>query len=155
MPKTKMFDVNEAKELRESGWTWKQLAEKYGVHRNTLKYHVDDSYRLNLLSRQLDKYHSDNGVDYNRKLRNGKRHEKVTYFVRSGQYVKVGYTINLTKRLSDLQMGSPHTLELLGVTDENECDLHVKFAHYHFDREWFVLSDEIKEWVNENCRDTP
>ena len=75
-----------------------------------------------------------------------------TYFITDGTgYVKIGKSKDADHRMSELQCASPRQLVLLGVCDHNECELHVKFAHYHVRGEWFVLSDEIKTFIENNC----
>lgn len=72
-----------------------------------------------------------------------------TYFITDGQgNVKIGHTDrDAYHRIMEMQTGNAFELKLLGVCDLNECELHVKFAHYHVRGEWFVLSDEIKEFI--------
>lgn len=65
------------------------------------------------------------------------------YFVRSGDYVKIGYTRSpdtLGARMEALSVGSPHPVEVLGVTDgdrDEEQRWHERFAHLAAEGEWF------------------
>lgn len=72
-----------------------------------------------------------------------------TYFVADEHgRVKIGHTdVGARHRIAELQTGNADELILLGITEQNECELHVKFAHYHVRGEWFVLSEEIKEFI--------
>lgn len=126
------IDLEEARQLRDEGWSWRKLGKRYGVNFKTVQYHLDENFPH-------------------------KKHKLITYFIQSycGDYVKIGKTRNIYQRLEKLSVASPMPLKLLGITDENEADMHVLFAHYHFRREWFVLTEEVKQWVVDNCREKP
>lgn len=83
------------------------------------------------------------------------------YIVKSGEFYKIGRTVNLLNRMDALQGGNPHeTLQVIfWITCPEavllEKSLHERFAHkLAFRREWFKLSDEdlrdciehTKEW---------
>jgi len=75
-----------------------------------------------------------------------------TYFISDGRgHVKIGKSSHVKKRLQDIQVANPYECQLLGVTEKDECEIHVKFAEYHIRGEWFTFSEEIQEWVDENC----
>jgi hypothetical protein len=66
------------------------------------------------------------------------------YFIRSGEYTKIGYTADLPKRMSTLQTANPERLELVHkivimYAEKVECDLHQMFAEYNVGGEWFKL----------------
>lgn len=73
------------------------------------------------------------------------------YFVRSGnKFVKIGTTDNLSRRLHELQTGSPLPLKLMATLNgsfSTEASLHSLFSKYRYNREWFKLSDEIKWFI--------
>ncbi len=91
---------------------------------------------------------------------------KEIYFVKSGDYVKIGNSSNIKERLTDLQTGNPEPLELLYSYPINnkrhkptniEDAHHYKFRKHHHCNEWFHLSNEIKNYiekikVNPRCR---
>ncbi|WP_177420199.1 GIY-YIG nuclease family protein [endosymbiont of Lamellibrachia barhami] len=59
--------------------------------------------------------------------------------------VKIGVSIQIDKRVSQLQTGSPYELKLMGwIECENdkslEDKLHTKYKKKHAHREWFNLS---------------
>ena len=61
-------------------------------------------------------------------------------------HFKIGYSKNPKTRLSELQIGSPHQLELLTVmpTDNPEGDearLHRKYSDNYVRGEWFEIGD--------------
>ena len=77
------------------------------------------------------------------------------YFVRSGDYVKIGKTADnsMTRRLSGLQVGSPHELKIVGlfldISGFTETGFHEMFDVYHHRGEWFRFSKEIKQFLEE------
>ena len=73
------------------------------------------------------------------------------YFVKCGEYVKIGRTVDMAHRLSGLQTGNPYELEVLKVIDEGkytESGLHERFKEYRVRGEWFTLNDEIKAFIS-------
>ena len=89
---------------------------------------------------------------------------KEIYFVKSGDYVKIGLSSNIKERLTDLQTGNPEPLELLysyPIKKHKPINIeqahHYRFRKHHHYNEWFHLSDEIKNYiekikVNPRCR---
>lgn len=75
------------------------------------------------------------------------------YFIGTGEFVKIGFSTNFKRRLSDLQRGLPYKLEVYAtvvgsIYDERE--LHWKFSDHRTDcGEWFRYADEIKAYVAE------
>ena len=62
---------------------------------------------------------------------------------------KIGYSANPNSRISNMQTGSPSLVYLLSVMDgdkEFEKSLHFKFKDYRIKGEWFIYSDEIKNY---------
>ena len=78
------------------------------------------------------------------------------YFVRSGDYVKIGFSDKPQDRIKNLQTANPGKLSVLGVINgsrENEADLHKAFSKYRIGSgEWFRISDEIILHIEKNCR---
>ena len=59
--------------------------------------------------------------------------------------IKIGISKNVSKRLLQLQTGSPYRLKLMGwIESDNdkvlERNLHIKYSTYHTHLEWFSLS---------------
>lgn len=82
--------------------------------------------------------------------------EEIIYFVLDSysNAVKIGYTTikGFSKRLENLQVGTPYDLKILGAVWGNkktEKELHVKFKHLHIRGEWFAYSKELEEYLNE------
>lgn len=71
----------------------------------------------------------------------------VVYFITDGTAVKVGYTTDLNKRLSTLQVGNPRRLEVLRVVPfatateayEYEQSYHNTNRRYQVRGEWFNI----------------
>jgi DNA-binding XRE family transcriptional regulator len=65
------------------------------------------------------------------------------------QFVKIGYTKNINKRLSRLQVSSPVKLEVLHLIDGDitlEKKLHVLFKDLRTSGEWFKFDASILEY---------
>jgi hypothetical protein len=86
-------------------------------------------------------------------LKKNKR-EGFTYFVQSdeGGPVKIGFSVKPIERLKGLQTGSPVKLKILGLINEDQEDkLHNKFHNFRLHGEWFIPSQEIKDFINNKC----
>jgi len=75
------------------------------------------------------------------------------YAIESGDFIKVGYSSDPAVRLKELQTSSPIRLTLLATrpgTVEDERNLHVRFAEYRAEGEWFhalpVLREALLPW---------
>lgn len=137
-----------AASLKEAGRTQREIAPELGVSRRTVQRWFSPSDYV---------AHKERHAEYLRTNRAKKKHPRVTYFIADGNgNVKIGSTKNITRRMESFQTANATELSLLGTAETNEGDLHVKFAHYHVRGEWFVLSDEVKSWINEHAevRDT-
>ncbi|MGD2122607.1 MAG: GIY-YIG nuclease family protein [Gemmatimonadota bacterium] len=76
----------------------------------------------------------------------------MVYFVRAGEYVKIGVANNIHSRMSALQTGCPHELEcvlLLNGSYDLEMEVHQRFRSTHHRGEWFVWSDDLADYMNE------
>lgn len=72
------------------------------------------------------------------------------YFIRCGEFVKIGKAKNPFHRKHNLQIGSPFLLELLGWFEaeaSEEQRLHQKLLGHHVRGEWFRWCDEIEKIV--------
>lgn len=68
--------------------------------------------------------------------------------------VKIGISRDVDRRFKQLEAANSGTLVLLysGPGDrEAERAAHRRFAHLHKKGEWFVDSDDIREWIAEGC----
>lgn len=90
-----------------------------------------------------------------RELQNQRR--PVIYFVQRDNLVKIGTTINLEKRIKEIDRGSsaisgmPVTpVKLLACFPggrEKERQLHRRFAALHVDGEWFQLEGDLRRYI--------
>ena len=71
------------------------------------------------------------------------------------QFLKIGYTKNINKRLCQLQVSSPVKLEVLHLINGNvtlEKELHVLFKDLRTSGEWFTYNASILEYfVDKEC----
>jgi hypothetical protein len=71
------------------------------------------------------------------------------YAIRSGVHLKIGFANDLQQRINDLQVSSPHEIELIGsVTGyrEHERRIQMQFAPYRVRGEWFRDCDAIRRF---------
>ena len=76
------------------------------------------------------------------------------YFIRQGDYVKIGKAGNPKKRFKQLQSANPEPLELLAVIDDRdghslETELHRKFAHLRSSGEWFRYGADLVDFIRD------
>lgn len=77
----------------------------------------------------------------------------VVYFISDGEYIKIGMSYNVEKRLAALQTSNPRALKLLRtilVPNEDwarylEQELHKHFGEKRVAGEWFLLDWELSE----------
>jgi hypothetical protein len=82
--------------------------------------------------------------------KNDKESKDRVYFVQAGEYIKIGYTSNIQKRLDSLQTGQPLEIKCLCLIKGDrrvESSLHKKFGEYRVRREWFSMSDELMQYI--------
>jgi hypothetical protein len=90
-----------------------------------------------------------------RKLPNKTGDEEKTfiYFVRSGEFIKIGQSKRWKQRIENMQVGSPHTIITLLVLiaePKLEGKLHNWFRADHFRGEWFHSGPAILEYIREH-----
>lgn len=73
------------------------------------------------------------------------------YFIKSERYVKIGYSANPIKRVAQLKVSIPYHIKVVciisgGLSDER--NLHKKFMSSHYRGEWFHLSEEIVDYMD-------
>lgn len=72
------------------------------------------------------------------------------YFLRAGDFVKIGWARDVEKRIKALQTANPHELELLGVIpgcDDVERVIHQRFNALHVRGEWYRAESSLLEFV--------
>ncbi|EHU0385111.1 GIY-YIG nuclease family protein [Vibrio cholerae] len=82
----------------------------------------------------------------------------LVYFIQGEvlRHVKIGYSTKsaLIQRLKAHQTGSPDKLILLGIalgTRKHEAELHQRFKASRLHGEWFQFSNELEQYIKENC----
>ncbi len=73
----------------------------------------------------------------------------ITYFIKSGNQIKIGRTVNLRSRMKSLQTSTANRLKLLAVSDMAESEAHAKAEtiSYRLCGEWFKSTPELREWI--------
>jgi hypothetical protein len=77
------------------------------------------------------------------------------YFIRSGEFVKIGKSRHWKKRMENMQVGSPYTvvpLLVLVAPPEMERKLHNRFKADHFRGEWFHMGLVVLAFIKENLK---
>ena len=75
------------------------------------------------------------------------------YFIQNTEtkHIKIGYSNNVRKRLSEIQTTSPYELAILTICEggiEVEKELHDKFNKSYIRGEWFSPSEELITHIN-------
>jgi len=76
------------------------------------------------------------------------------YFVGVGDYVKIGFTKNIRRRLDTFATANPEALKLYYCMKghrEFESYLHGIFSEYRVEgTEWFTLGSGLRQWLEEH-----
>ncbi|MHC2163170.1 GIY-YIG nuclease family protein [Bradyrhizobium ottawaense] len=75
------------------------------------------------------------------------------YFVRAGEFIKIGQSKTWKNRVATMQVGSPHTIIVLLVLVADrglEARLHTRFRNDHFRGEWFHSGPAILAYIKEH-----
>lgn len=91
-----------------------------------------------------------------------KRRGKLTgwvYFIRCGEFIKIGFSTDPRRRLADIQSHMPHDAELLlafAASEKVERQLHRKFGAMRHRNEWFRAEQALVthiEWIRIESRE--
>lgn len=77
--------------------------------------------------------------------------DECVYFIRGGDFVKIGYSADLFVRFIDLQTSCPFDLEIMGDIPGGrsvEAKVHFKFGALHVRGEWFRYHPEIVAYID-------
>src|SRR5689334_348035 len=81
------------------------------------------------------------------------------YFIKSGAFIKIGYSADIPGRVRDLQRFNPERLDVLGIIALPSPDalrlerlLHRHFAAGRYRYEWFRESEAILDYIEEHAR---
>lgn len=78
----------------------------------------------------------------------GDAEHPVVYYILRGKYVKIGTTMNLRERMRDLMPDEVLAVEPGGRALERRLHDHFARIRYSRDREYFKLTDELREHIN-------
>lgn len=73
------------------------------------------------------------------------------YFVTDGEAMKIGYAMNLTKRIAGLQSANHFPLFLVGsvfAPRAHERMIQRRFRHLRIRGEWFRIHDDILTYID-------
>jgi Meiotically Up-regulated Gene 113 (MUG113) protein len=76
------------------------------------------------------------------------------YVIGFADYVKIGWSENVKRRLFDIQKHAPEKLVLYSVfatQEATERKLHRRFKRLRLHGEWFALTHSLKDWVRNGC----
>jgi len=77
------------------------------------------------------------------------KEDKQTYFISDGDFIKIGESINVKSRLSNLQVANPKKLKLLLKTQLiSEKEAHKLFNIHQLNGEWFKNNEFISFFIN-------
>ena len=77
------------------------------------------------------------------------------YVVGFAEFVKIGWSNTLTRRIASIQQGVPGKLTIFGQLEGDitaERTLHRRFAKYRIRGEWFRHEGELAEWIKRECQ---
>jgi hypothetical protein len=77
------------------------------------------------------------------------------YFIKSGDFIKIGFSLNPAYRLCGIQTSNPLECEPLGVvqgSEKAERKIHFLFGHAHHRGEWFRVTPAILETISRVAR---
>jgi Meiotically up-regulated gene 113 len=80
------------------------------------------------------------------------------YFIRCGDFIKIGYSLSPERRLSHIMTVNPHEIELLGYrygTRDDEALYHERFAPHRHRGEWFNAAPEIETYARTLMQSLP
>ena len=76
------------------------------------------------------------------------------YVIGFADYVKIGWSENVKRRLFDIQKHAPEKLvlyTLFAAKRVAERKLHRRFKYMRLHGEWFALTRSLKDWVENGC----
>ena len=75
------------------------------------------------------------------------------YFIKSGDLVKIGKTVNIEHRFKSYLLHNPGVSLLYLSNNLNEVEVHRKFKSLRTTGEWFKLTDDIYKYIDD-CKNT-
>ncbi len=87
-----------------------------------------------------------------RALSDGAESCHLVYFIRLNDFIKIGFTRNVTQRFQAIEAAVPYDVTLLHEMPGSfdlELDLHRKFKHLRVRGEWFRADLELVNFIEE------
>ena len=74
----------------------------------------------------------------------------MTYFFKSGNYVKIGYSLNVQNRIKVLNQHLPVSIEVLRIAEIEEVQAHriANMFAEHANGEWFTATPQLLNWID-------
>jgi len=74
----------------------------------------------------------------------------VIYFIKSGDYLKVGYSSDVAKRMKQYATHNPdfELLYIINGDEQLEKEIHTELKDYHHRLEWFHMDDYVKYMID-------
>jgi hypothetical protein len=114
-----------------------------------LNHYNDIIKKLQALSNQLNQTRESHNEEV-KKSNPGNNLKSYIYFLHAGNYIKIGYSQDIHKRIKQLQTGSPFKLRLVLAIEGGvklEKQLHKKFNKYRHQNEWFYYNLDIANFI--------
>lgn len=80
------------------------------------------------------------------------RAEPAVYFIKCGEYIKIGWSVNWHSRIKNMEVGNPYPIEVLLVLGRPqifEKTMHAKFHSLRHRGEWFKDDPRIRAYIEE------
>lgn len=141
--------LERARRLKESGLSYKGVAEELGVAKQTV------SYWLNPEQKEKGRIRRNSRQRANRKGSHREFKSTVTYFIAAPEVklVKIGTSKSPGYRFEQLRTLNACNLILLGYSNTSEADWHVKFKGEHSHGEWFKATEELLNCIERSRTD--
>lgn len=88
---------------------------------------------------------------YRGPITQGKKGDRVVYFIAQGPYVKIGTTNDFERRLKQLRFWSPVQFTVLGIAHGGfalERQIMRRFAASRVHGEWFEMTSALREFID-------
>jgi hypothetical protein len=73
------------------------------------------------------------------------------YFIKAGDSIKIGVSVDIPRRMSELRVGCAHKLELIATIDGSyaeESRLHAALDQHRLRGEWFSDCEEVRDVIS-------
>lgn len=84
------------------------------------------------------------------------------YYIRCGDYVKIGKSGDIQERVKDIARWNPYPVEVVAYepcpgarAHAREAEIHECLSAHHHQGEWFRLSDEVEQFIRAKATKWP